>query len=235
MFGLSRGIKRKHRFFDMLVLCAIAAIPAIFSICLPYEISDRAVYADRYLRYYPRYIENIVGIFTQTSTEYGFALYNLILYLIIPDPKFLLFTSAFITNFCILYAFYKLKDYRIDRLVLVYILTWYPFFSFYGIRQSLAMGFGSIAISEYVRCKNIKNCWKKVFVWMLLAMCFHGTAIIIAFFIGICEFVKGKRRITTFIIILTGMFWATWPILNWVLSWPIFESKFLGSRDVLLR
>lgn len=233
MFFFAVGVKGKKKITDIILMGLISSIPAIFSIFLPYAISDRAVYANRFLNFYPlAYMNDIGAIFKQTSVEYGFALYNLFLYKIMPDAKFFFFVSSFIANFCLLWAFYKMKKYTFYKMVLIYLCTWYPFLSFYLIRQILAIGFVAIGMAEYINADDLKKCWKKTFFWFMLGMLFHGTAIVAIIWIVLCEVIKGKKSINRLFVLLALGVVLMWPILNWVLNWTVFQNKFLGSRTV---
>lgn len=233
MLLLSFGVRRKRKGFDIFIIIIISIIPAVFSAFLPYSISDRSIYASRFMNFYPQaYLGNIQGIFTQTSVEYGFALYNLFVYKILPKPEFFFFLTSFICNCCLLSAFYRIKQYMFAGLVFIYLCTWYPFLTFYSIRQMLAVGFVSIAMAIYINNNELKKCWKSVTFWSVAAMLFHGTAIVVFIWIAICELFQGKRKIKLLMSLLSVGAFVMWPILNWVLSWEIFSNKFIGSKTI---
>lgn len=233
MYLISFGVKRKRKASDVFLIAFIAIIPAVFSAFLPYSISDRSIYASRFMDFYPQaYLGNIKGIFTQTSVEYGFAIYNLIVYKILPKPEFFFFVTSFICNYCLLSSFYKIKQYAFSGLVFVCLCTWYPFLTFYSIRQMLAVGFTSIAMTSYINSSELKKCWKNVLFWSMIAMLFHGTAIVVFVWIAICELFRDKRKIKLLMIFLSVGAFVMWPILNWVLSWDMFSNKFIGSKTI---
>lgn len=117
-------------------------------------------------------IYDLITIYHEYTTEYGFVIFNLIAS-ILGGFKFLLFISA-LTNLCIVY--YILNKLRLN--IYIGFLTYYSMFflnhNFNTIRHGIMTTLIWLAFSFYIDREKIKS-----YASFTLAFLFHQTAIII--------------------------------------------------------
>ncbi|WP_413307796.1 EpsG family protein [Bacillus sp. 1P10SD] len=125
--------------------------------------------------------------------DFGFNIYQALLYKLSEDPQLLVFTSALITNIFIVYVLYCFSK-KIELSLFVYITSGVYIVTMNGIRQSLAAAI-IFAATRYLLNGNMK----KFFLVVLLASTIHQTALI---FIPIYFIVRRDAWTKTTLIIL---------------------------------
>ena len=134
--------------------------------------------------------------------DFGFNIFQLLLYQISDDPQLLIFTTALITNVLIVITLYKYSR-MIELSLFVYIASGLYTVTMNGIRQSLAAAI-IFAATKYILDGN----FKKFLLVILLASTIHQTALI---FIPIYFIVRRKAWTRdTYILLGLGVLISCW-------------------------
>lgn len=105
--------------------------------------------------------------------DFGFNIFQSLLFSISEDPQLLIFTTALITNALIVLTLYKYSRV-IEISLYVYITSGMYIVSMNGIRQFLAAAI-IFSVTKYI----LNGDWKKYLLVVLIASTFHKTALIL--------------------------------------------------------
>jgi len=179
-----------------------------------YATSDTGDYMNWFIRTGVTDIESLSWLFEKR--EWGFFLFQKILYMISPSPLFFMMASSavIIIPFC-----FFVRKYSDDIYISFLFFISYEYFPFFmaGIRQAIAM---VILISSYKYIRDRKLI--KFLLCVYAAYTFHNTAIVFAFAYFIVN-LKGTIKqftviIVSFLLALIGKDYVTtflFEILNW--------------------
>lgn len=133
-----------------------------------------------------------------SEKDYGFGILQMILKHFSEDPQIMIFTTAFITNLCIVIVLYNYAR-MIEIALYVYITGGLFLVSMNGIRQVLAAAIAFTAIRFL-----IKGNWVMYFLVVLFASTFHQSALILLPVYFLARF-KAWSKMTIVIIIFSGL------------------------------
>lgn len=140
--------------------------------------------------------------------ERGYILYNKILSLVSTSPQWLLFVSAFLSLYPLKVLF---KKYSKNIIFSYIVYLGLPCFMlpFSGLRQAIAIGICCLATIPLVEKKRIKFC-----CLVLLAMCFHSSAVIYFVSYPLFNWRIPKNVRECMIPILVVIYLARYPIFS---------------------
>lgn len=233
------AIKKKIKFLIILSACCIIMIPAIVA-----GIRDYSIGTD--VNFYVRRSFDLAGNFSTlkdwlsfsnlpntpvTGMEKGFLVLVFLTSRISGNAHFLLFFISLIIGFFIYLSLYKMKKSSSIFLgELVFLLTLYNA-SFNMVRQSIAMAISLFALSLLLTSN--KNKYMKFLIWILIAISFHGIAIITLIFLVMYEvfkkakYVEWKKQIAFIILsILILVFFG--KIVEFAINNGIINSRYAG-------
>lgn len=144
---------------------------------------------------------------TKSFREPLFNLLNRAIYLFTNDSQFLFVAVAVITLSFTFVAIYQQSKYIPFSIILYFLSTVY-FNSLNQLRQAIAMSIFLYA-SKYIWTRN----WKKYMVWIIVAICFHISALI---YIPV-YFLYGYRAEIKKHIVLFGVVLVSMPVLKVVI------------------
>ena len=205
IFGLLLSVNKREnskKFFIIITFVILTIVAGI-------RTKDVGTDTEQYYRAYKR-----IGTYTSINSafneryEKGFVILCYGLNKISSDPQILIFiTSAFI-NFCVLRFIYRNSNNLVYSVYLYITLNFY--FSYMNImRQAVAIGFLLLAFENLKSKKYVKY-----FLEILLAMSFHGSAILGILYLFASRF-KYKKKYNKFLL-------------------PLFIIVFIMGRKILV-
>lgn len=179
----------------ILFLCMFFGVYSIICGKYPYA-SDRLNFAFRFESdIYTEFVKN---------ESYGLYILESVLHFFTYEPKVLFFTVAFFYMFIILFAYKKCKLMQPYSLLFLLITT-YPIYGLYMLKQALAMAFVTLAFSYYQE-KKIKS-----LICLIIAILFHEVAwIMIPLFIMMKLYSRNiiSKKIIYLILIIIVLFFS---------------------------
>ena len=146
----------------------------LFSIILGHYsiICGKIPYVSDRLSYVVRFISDSYAKMHPTNSI-GLVVIEKFLHIFTYNPSALFFFSSFIFLFITLYA-YKRYEEASSMAILLMGLSNYCIYSFYLLKQAPAMAFAALSFAEYS-----KNNKKLAIIYLIIAICFHESAIIL--------------------------------------------------------
>ncbi|WP_414739265.1 EpsG family protein [Macrococcoides caseolyticum] len=176
----------------------------------------------------------------ESKNEIGFVYLNKLIYILNGDTIHLFFIIALIFNFITISIIFKYTKNYILTLTLFFFSQYY-FFSFFSLKQALAISFGILAISNFVEKRYLIY-----FFYTLIAILFHSTAIILTILFFILLFNYKRKKITPLLIIslisllffkpLLNILIEIFPIINiYLLEDPTSIEEFSNNLSTLFK
>ena len=186
-----------------IIICFLFIGYLYIATTIPY-VMDKKIYALKYSNdiYLSQVYNDSIGLWVITKILHIFS-YN---------PMFLFSVVMFIFMYLTLVSYEKIDDADSFSLLLL-LLSEYPFFGFYQIKQCLALGFVSLGFAYYLKKKNFL-----AFVCFVIGILFHETAVIIFPVLLIMKGSKKKtiRLLEYLLLLITCLFFA--KISSFILS-----------------
>ena len=205
---------KKDSMCTIILLTIILSSYSFISTAHPY-VMDKRVYAIRFINdiYQTQVKNDSLGLYLIESLTHKFT-YN---------ADVLFFIVAFIYFFITLIAFKKAKAKPFALLLLL--LSEYPFFGYYQLKQCLAIAFITLGLVEYDNKNKLK-----AYLYIVIACLFHEAALIT---IPLLIMLKGSnkriiRTIEYLFFILSVLFF--YPITNYIAKVFIKVVPFLQEQ-----
>lgn len=194
-FVVKKYKNKKIPLFVVLLFAFLFGLYAIWCGKYPY-VSDRHNYAFRF--------EDLNGTYDYFVRSESTGLYVLeqILHLFTYDAKMLFFTIAFLFMFLILLAYRNSKN-STPRSFLFLMLTTFPIFSLFAIKQAMAMALLSLGYAFYTKEDRSKKDFFGSVACLTLAILFHEVAWIAVPLLILLRLAKNRHIKALFIIGVT--------------------------------
>lgn len=219
--------KRKIKLFMMIIFAALFGIYAMYC-------GSNGTWGDRYN--YAMRFENDVFKASVKSSSLGLFYLEEILHLVTHDSKWLFFFVSAIFTYYTLYLYQKEKDMTPEVILLLFLST-YGLISFYMLKQALAVVFASCSMVLFYKKQKIKS-----LVFLIIALLFHETAIIVPVIYFMIYFTKKGNYLRFFSYIILLVFCLFFnkintyiiSIFNLIPSVNIQLSGYLDSEGSLI-
>lgn len=193
--------KQLHRYSRIYIL-TVSFIVAYISSNYFIEIgTDRVDYRYFYEVLFPKYYYGNIDTIMESPIEIGYILLNKAMYVLGIDTKGMFFIMSFIINFNILYGILRLTN-RFYLVSSVWFCSYFYHYTFYGIRQSLAIGLFLFFYIYKQENKNIKS-----LLFLILSIAFHRTVLVPISLLYFYESIKridfkGRKNLWKYIVVL---------------------------------
>lgn len=186
-----------------IIICFLFVGYLYLATAVPY-VMDKRIYALKYSNdiYLNQVYDDSIGLWVITKILHIFS-YN---------PMFLFSVVIFAFMYLTLVSYEKIEDADSFTLLLL-LLSEYPFFGFYQIKQCLALGFVSLGFAYYLNKKRYAS-----FICFIIGILFHETALIVFPVLLVMKGSKKKiiRLLEYLLLFITCIFFA--KISSFILS-----------------
>lgn len=216
----------------------IIIILAYYSMALgiPEGLPDRANYEYSYYYRYPLFFDSISEA-RNSGIELGFLFINLFLHRLGLNVSYLFFVVMLISVYINLKAI-RLLNTKFSLIVFFMLISSFFFQSTYLLKQSISVAFFNLAFAHMIR-----NNKKKTILYGAISILFHVSSIFAVIILLFSKFIKSKKSLSIFIVLMLGAIILMTPILKLMYSLVpglknylgVLEDYSFGSKLILLK
>lgn len=223
-FCAEKCFKGKKKYLGIIFSIFVILVPSIVAGLRDYSVgTDVQVYVIRTFNLATN-SSSLANFLDQYNVDIGYTIFNYIVALFTKNPQWILFmTQAVICSLVYILAYKERNNISMTMFMMIYLLTMFNQ-SLNIARQSMAIAF-TIFSYKYLKERKIV----KYSICMVLATCFHSTAILALpmYFINILVNSKAKKRYQVLIILLLVLVIA---FFEDVLRFVIYDLHLLSER-----